>query len=476
MYSIRHYSQTFQNYLTSLPLETYIAILENSAVEITVAEPDGHVIYANPSSLQYHGISPEEMCQLNFNNAFNGLWTPPSTYYAIEKHRTVFSRQRYLLTNELHITITTPVYDEEDNLKLIVYTSFKEKPITSFDLDCLKNDTSDAKSNIREKSKDSNNIVGRSYNLYATLNKLSKGAKSDIPVLMLGESGVGKSLFAKYIHDCSLRHEKPFVSINCASIPDNLIESELFGYVPYAFTGASPKGKKGLVEIADGGTLFLDEIGELQPNIQVKLLDFLENQRFTPVGGLEMKTVNTRIITATNKDLEKLVKENKFREDLFWRINGITQTVPSLRERQSDILPIAQYYLDQHNQKYHRDKMFTSAVIEALLQYDWPGNVRQLKNAVEYMAVMSIGNMIGTNTLPEQITSYLASHQDTKKKAPFDEMVEDYKKNLIHQYYTTYNSNVSDMAEALGLSQATAYRLIAKYIGKKGKENAQASV
>ncbi|MEG0378358.1 MAG: sigma 54-interacting transcriptional regulator, partial [Eubacterium sp.] len=186
------------------------------------------------------------------------------------------------------------------------------------------------------------------------------------------------------------------------------------GYVPYAFTGASPKGKKGLVELADGGTLFLDEIGELQPNIQVKLLDFLENKRFTSVGGLEIKTVDVRIVTATNKNLEERVREEKFREDLFWRINGITQTIPSLRDRRSDILPIANYYLEQHNKKYSKDKLFSSQTMEGLLTYDWPGNVRQLKNAVEYMAVMSMGNVISEDKLPETIADYLKKQYSKK--------------------------------------------------------------
>ncbi|MEG1106703.1 MAG: sigma 54-interacting transcriptional regulator, partial [Eubacterium sp.] len=343
-----------------------------------------------------------------------------------------------------------------------------------FDLDCIKSEIDEKnKTSSSEETKESNNIVGRSYNLYATLNKLSKGSKSDIPVLLLGESGVGKSLFAKYIHDSSFRSDKPFVSINCASIPDNLIESELFGYVPYAFTGASPKGKKGLVELADGGTLFLDEIGELQPNIQVKLLDFLENQRFTSVGGLEIKTVDTRIITATNKNLEERVLQDKFREDLFWRINGITQTIPSLRDRRNDILPIAQYYLGRHNKKYKKDKMFSSNVVEALLQYQWPGNVRQLKNAVEYMAVMSMGNIINEDKLPEQIQNELKDQLPQKKGLVFEEMVEDYRREVIQNYYETY-PNISEMAEALGLSQATAYRLIKKYIGKKNADSKKA--
>lgn len=470
MSSIEHYSQFFQDYLLSIKQDTYIDILENCFAEITVTDAEGYVIYANPASLQYHGMTSEDMCKLNFFTSFNGLWTPPSVDFAINKKRTVFARQRYLMTNETHITITTPIYDKNDHLKMVVFTSFKEKPISTFDLDCKKTETSEkAKYSSREETKESNNIVGRSYNLYATLNKIRKGSKSDIPVLLLGESGVGKSLFAKYIHDSSLRNNHPFVSINCASIPDNLIESELFGYVPYAFTGASPKGKKGLVELADGGTLFLDEIGELQPNIQVKLLDFLENQRFTSVGGLEIKTVDTRIVTATNKNLEEQVKKNQFREDLFWRINGITQTIPSLRDRKSDILPIAQYYLDKHNKKYDKSKMFASSVIEALIQYDWPGNVRQLKNAVEYMAVMSIGNIINTDKLPEQITNFLLATANKSKTVIFDEMVEDYKRDVIQSYYKSY-SNVNEMAQALGLSQATAYRLVSKYVEKKEKK------
>lgn len=312
-----------------------------------------------------------------------------------------------------------------------------------------------------------NNIVGCSYELYNTLNRLKKGARSTISILLLGESGVGKSLIAKYIHDCSARKDKPFIAINGAAIPDSLIESELFGYVPYAFTGASPKGKKGLVEMADGGTLFLDEIGELHPHIQVKLLDFIENQRFTAIGGVTSQKVNTRIITATNKDLTGRIKENKFREDLYWRINGISETIPSLRSRKSDILPIAQYYLKQYNQTYHTNKIFASQVLNDLVGYPWPGNIRQLKNAVEQMAVMSIGNLITEEHLPEQVKNYIRE-QGIGKESVFDDMVEKYKKSIIEDYFSLYQ-NTAELARVLGLSQTTAYRLVNKYIKEKQK-------
>lgn len=467
-----NHSPEYSDYLKTLSSEFFLDILENSFIEVTVTDKDGNVLYANPACLEYHGISAEKMWKLNFLTSFQGFWTPPSTATAIEKKRTIISRQRSILTDEEHITITTPLYNSDHELVMLVYNTLKRESFVEFDLDYLNQEKTDATGELKDKkgsreerTKASNNIVGRSYILYQTLHKLKKAAKSDIPILLLGESGVGKSLIAKFIHDCSPRKSSPFISINCASIPDNLIESELFGYVPYAFTGASPKGKKGLVEMANHGTLFLDEIGELQPNIQVKLLDFLENQRFTSVGGLESKTVNTRIITATNKNLTELVAKNTFREDLYWRINGITQTVPSLRERRDDIFPIAQYYLKEYNKKYKQNKVFSNPVIEALIQYDWPGNVRQLKNAVEQMAVMSLGSVIGIDKLPEQVAAFATKESIPKKKIIFDDLVENYKRGIIEDYYEIYD-NMSDLADSLGLSQTTAYRLVNKYIKK----------
>lgn len=468
------HSQEYLDYLQTLPDDFFLEILENCFFEITVTDKNGSVLYANPACLQYHGISAEKMWKLNFLTSFQGLWTPPSTAAAIEKKRTIISRQRSLLTDEEHITITTPLYNNENELIMLVYNTLKRESFVEFDLDYLSPEKESAieteskakRKDKGEKTKASNNIVGHSYILYQTLHKLKKAAKSDIPILLLGESGVGKSLIAKFIHDCSPRKSNPFISINCTSIPDNLIESELFGYVPYAFTGASPKGKKGLVEMANNGTLFLDEIGELMPNIQVKLLDFLENQRFTSVGGLESKTVNTRIITATNKNLAELVEKNKFREDLYWRINGITQTIPSLRERRDDIFPIAQYYLKEYNQKYNQNKVFSNQVIESLIQYDWPGNVRQLKNAVEQMAVMSLGSVIGMDKLPEQLIAFFDNKDHQKRNVIFDDLVENYKRNIIVDYYEIYDGNINEMSDALGLSQTTSYRLVKKYIKK----------
>lgn len=467
-----NHSQEYLDYLKTLSSEFFLDILENSFIEVTVTDKDGNVLYANPACLEYHGISAEKMWKLNFLTSFQGFWTPPSTATAIQKKRTIISRQRSLLTDEEHITITTPLYNPDHELVMLVYNTLKRESFVEFDLDYRNQEktdenalSKDKKGSREELTKASNNIVGRSYILYQTLHKLKKAAKSDIPILLLGESGVGKSLIAKFIHDCSPRKSHPFISINCASIPDNLIESELFGYVPYAFTGASPKGKKGLVEMANHGTLFLDEIGELQPNIQVKLLDFLENQRFTSVGGLEAKTVNTRIITATNKNLETLVARNIFREDLYWRINGITQTIPSLRERRDDIFPIAQYYLKEYNKKYNQNKVLSNPVIEALIQYDWPGNVRQLKNAIEQMAVMSLGSVINIDKLPEQLANFMANENIKKKHIIFDDLIENYKRKIIEDYYEIYG-NINDMAEALGLSQTTAYRLVNKYVKK----------
>ncbi|MBC3798518.1 sigma-54 interaction domain-containing protein [Acetobacterium tundrae] len=442
-----------------------LTVLNNCFCEITVTDIKGSVLYSNPMCYEYHGLSLEKMYKTNFLTSYQGYWSPPSTSYAIEKRRTIFAHQKSMITGEKHITVATPVFDDDKEIQYIVHTTLKTEPYIKFDIDYLDSEKNTKQENFREISKQKNNIVGRSYSLYSTLNKLYRGAKSDIPILLLGETGVGKSTFAKYVHDNSLRADHPFISVNCASIPENLIESELFGYVPYAFTGANPKGKKGLVELADKGTLFLDEIGELQPQIQLKLLDFLENKRFMSVGDVTKKTVDTRIITATNKNIEELVKENKFRDDLFWRINGITQTIPALRERRHDILPIATFYLNEHNKKYQQNKSFSNKVIDALTNYDWPGNVRQLRNAVDYMAVMSLGNIITDDKLPEQILNFINENELVHYQRTFELLIEDYKKKIIQNYHKIH-PQISDFAETLGLSQATAYRLIGKYVSK----------
>ncbi len=295
------------------------------------------------------------------------------------------------------------------------------------------------------------------------LNLSKKIAVSDIPVLIQGESGTGKSILAKYIHEHSLRRSEPFLSINCAAIPENLLESELFGYAPYAFTDANPKGKKGLLSLANNGTLFLDEIGELALPLQAKLLNVIENCQFIPIGGKKTETVNIRIISATNKNLEQLIKEKNFREDLFWRLNIIDLKTPSLTERREDILPLSNFYLNIFNEKYQANKTFSKEVLEFFSNYSWPGNIRQLKNIIERTFIICKNSRILVSDLPKILTE--TSFIETTEKInthDFDKELEKYEEIYVKKMFLLHNSS-RKMAKALNISQSKANILINKY-------------
>jgi transcriptional regulator with PAS, ATPase and Fis domain len=286
-------------------------------------------------------------------------------------------------------------------------------------------------------------------------------AQMDLPILIQGESGTGKSMLAKYIHDIGQRKDQPFMEINCAAIPEALLESELFGYEPYSFTDANAKGKKGLLELADGGTLFLDEIGDLAITLQAKLLDLIENKQFISVGGTRIKQVDVRIIAATNKDLKLLIAEKLFREDLFWRINVMDLMLPPLRERTEDIEYLQQIFLDSANMKYGMKKQFSEEVKETFCMYFWPGNIRQLKNVVERAVVIAKEDLIQLQDLPECIIR--EAEENKIYTRDYETYMELCTKKIVTDTYNKYQSS-RKLAEALDIRQSTASRLIRKYI------------
>jgi two-component system response regulator PilR (NtrC family) len=246
-------------------------------------------------------------------------------------------------------------------------------------------------------------VVGRSPKMMEVYRTIGTVAMGDSTVLITGESGTGKELVAKAIHEASKRKDRPFVSINCGAFPETLLESELFGYMKGAFTGAATN-KKGLFEAADGGSIFLDEIGEMTPAMQVKLLRVLQERRLRPLGGTGEVPIDVRVIAATNRDLQAGIREGVFREDLYYRIAVITMHLPSLRERTEDIGPLAEYFLRHYAEK--SGKQITGiapAALEALKEYDWPGNVRQLENAIERAVALETGGEIQLERLPDVV-------------------------------------------------------------------------
>ena len=318
--------------------------------------------------------------------------------------------------------------------------------------------------NTRKIKNTVDDIIGTSEKIMIAKKQALITARSNSTVLITGESGTGKEMFAKAIHYASPREDKPFITVNCGAIPENLLESELFGYEKGAFTGASEKGKEGKFELADGGTIFLDEIGDMPLHLQVKILHVLQNMRFDRVGGSKSIIVDVRVIAATNKDLEKLIEEGSFREDLYYRLSVIPLSIPPLRERKDDIKQLMYHFLKKYNSFMNKKiERFSPEVEEIYTSHDWPGNVRELENAVEYGANMAFGNVIGIDEVPARI---LKKEEETVKfrnlDRPLAEQVKLFEKEVIMKKLRQYNGVKETVARDLGLSRATLYRKLAE--------------
>jgi PAS domain S-box-containing protein len=433
-----------------LSKDTLLKILENIKNEIYVIDKNFDIMFVSKTSIENYGLHPDEMIGKNHNDFVGKYWFPSvNSLVAKEKRRACI--EQFSVTGKKFISTAVPVLDDQHDLKMIV-SVVQEEP-QYFDLTIDPEQTHALSSRA--------NILTHSPEMLALLEKCNKASKCDAPILIQGPSGTGKSMLAKYIHQNSPRCNGPFLTINCASIPENLLESELFGYESHAFTGASAKGKKGLIELADNGTLFLDEVGELAISSQAKLLHAIENNQFIPVGGYKARQVNVRIISATNRDLQQLVEEKKFREDLFWRLNIIDFMLPPLASRKEDIHLLATYFLNIYNEKYGQNKAFSPEVTQIFLNYSWPGNIRQLKNVIERAFIIS--------QKPEIVVSDLPSTLVVKSNIPLCQEVSDlksqleaYEKAYVLEMYAKYKSS-RKMAEVMKISHSKANYLINKY-------------
>ncbi|WP_458730621.1 sigma-54 interaction domain-containing protein [Alteromonas alvinellae] len=300
-------------------------------------------------------------------------------------------------------------------------------------------------------------MVGESEVFKAMLNKINRAANSDISVLLFGETGTGKELVSQALHSSSHRAGKPFVIIECTGMSDTLLESELFGYEKGAFTGATTN-KKGLIETAEGGTLFFDEVGDIPLSTQVKLLRLFESQTYRPVGSVDSKKANFRLVCATHKNLKHMVETGEFRQDLYYRIAGFPINLPSLRQRKSDIALIAAHFLAMSKEK----KRFHKNALEKLTNYPFPGNIRELKNIVDQAILLADESVIYDTDLPEldnissdAINDALSSHGNV---VTLDEMERQY----LRQVYTSFEGDTQQLAQALGVSTRTLYRKLKK--------------
>lgn len=333
--------------------------------------------------------------------------------------------------------VIKPVIHEE--IKRIVKNAFRERT--------LRAENVILKKQIEERY-DFEKIVGNSSEITSLITEVKKIADSRSNVLLLGETGTGKELFARAVHFNSSRRDRPFVPINCSAIPENLLESELFGYMKGAFTGAVGS-KRGLFEEADGGTFFLDEIGELNLPLQAKLLRVIDDHEIRPIGGVQSKKIDIRLITATNKDIAKAVKNNAFREDLYYRINVVTLKLPPLRDRKKDIIILAGHFLDKYSHEIGKNvKFIDDTALRHLMDYYWPGNVRELQNIIERAVLITDSNTIFPEHLPEGVKGTSSFAIESLKNA-FS--IEEYTKEFILKYQHAYNEQ--KLSEMLGITR-----------------------
>ncbi len=336
--------------------------------------------------------------------------------------------------------IMKPIIHEE--IKQIVRNALRQKSLQSENV-LLRREI--------EKVCDFSSIIGESQALKSILNEVRKVTDTRSSVLLLGETGTGKELFARVIHHNSSRCQMPFVPINCSAIPENLLETELFGHVRGAFTGAVAS-KKGILEEAEGGTVFLDEIGDMSLALQAKLLRVIEDQVIRPVGGTKGNKVDIRFVTATNKDLRSAVKQGTFREDLFYRINVIMLQIPPLRERKEDIRSLTRYYLGKYSSDMGKQlKEISDEAMDIMMRYEWAGNVRELQNVIERAILICDGTVIGPEHLPGGVLPSAEQDQVFDKKLS----IEDYTKTFIQKYQSEFNEQ--QLAELLGITRKSLW-------------------
>ncbi len=305
-------------------------------------------------------------------------------------------------------------------------------------------------------------MIGDTPQFYEVINLANRYAMHDITVLITGETGTGKEVMAQYIHSHGPRADRPFVGCNMTAIPETLVESELFGYVKGAFTGAD-RNKKGFIEAAEGGTLFLDEIGDLAPSIQLKLLRFLETRQYYRVGEATPKYSDVRIIAATNKELEEAIQGTGFRKDLYFRLNGARIILPALRDRREDIILLVANFVYQACNQYQKPlKKLSSSAKALFLDYPWPGNIRELKSVIESAVMVADGEYITISDLPMNLQHYATGHRDEIGSKAIRN-IEEGERSIIEDALRQTNGNKAKAAEALGISTRTLYRKLEKF-------------
>jgi PAS domain S-box-containing protein len=448
------------------------AIFKSSSDGIWLCDGSGKIIKINGASEKINDIKAKDVVGKNVREIVQeGLMDRSATLEVLETQRQV-SLLQYLKKTDKYLLVTgTPVFDENGRISLVVVN---ERDMTQ--LNIIKEKLAQTRMET-ERFKDElvelsllelkeQQIIAKSEEMRQVLRVAVKLAKMEASnILILGETGTGKGLLAKFIHQYSSRQKKPFIQINCAALPETLLEAELFGYEKGAFTGAREHGKIGLFELAHEGTLFLDEIGDLPFSVQAKLLKYLDDHEIMRLGSIKPKQVDCTIIAATNRNLEARSRQRKFRQDLFFRLNSFVMHIPPLRARPDDIFELVNHLLDKYNRQYAQRRSISPSAMEQIKSYAFPGNVRELKNMIKIAVMMSEMDSLDDYILRNLKTSVLEQSDYSQKfgsQMSLPEETSAFEKKLLQNAMTNFKTT-REMAGFLGINQSTVVRKMKKH-------------
>ncbi|GAK08208.1 sigma-54-dependent Fis family transcriptional regulator [Geomicrobium sp. JCM 19038] len=449
------------HHLTMLNEVDFMRGIDQSYVGILLSDLEGRIFYANErvseiSGAPLHeivGKTPKEMEEA-------GIIIKQSMEVLQKNPLTIFQK----LHNDAKVFITSkPVYRSNGEIQCFIANYYDLSSLNHLYTEHMRNmemNYTELKQ-LRSQFLHTDDWIGESQSTKQLQDLVTKVANTDAVITIIGESGVGKEIIAKNIHKQSNRHHAAYIQINCGAIPENLIESELFGYEKGAFTGAQ-SSHEGLLEAANGGTLLLDEIGEMPLHLQVKLLRVLQTNEVTRVGGTKPRKLDVRFIAATNKNLDDLVQAGQFRVDLYYRLQVIPISIPPLRERKKDIRPLVDYFLAKYNRKYHKENVVTDDVIEAFYHYSWPGNIRQLENLLEHLVILTERPEIDVDSLPSEIRQNLEPSTLAGPIHSLKHVKEQAEKEHI-QKVLRHSPSIREAAKVLRVDHSTLVRKIQRY-------------
>lgn len=451
-----------ENIIQSPSIESILDTIEVAIVAVNI---DGVVFYAN----EKYGIHIGKPLEDILGKRLQDVYVGSTTITALKTGKKVVVEKKVCPVDHTKFVtgIASPIYSDT---KLIgAFSLYMDLPSDEVKLE----DSTQTffTHYVRQKLFDSMqefNILGQSASFLQIIEKASIIAETDVPVMIRGENGVGKEIIAKFIHNKSKRKDKPFVVINCAAIPENLVESELFGYESGSFTGAKVGGKVGKFELANGGTLFLDEIGDMPLMMQPKLLRAIQENEIEKIGSEKTISVDVRIISATNQPLEQMILEKKFRDDLYYRINSFSLHIPPLRDRKEDITLLTEYYLNLFNKKYNKNIKLSNDAMLHLKNYSWPGNIRELRNCLENVVIMSEDEVCTSLTVLNYLNKTYEiivnnPNIDEHNIKPLSEIIAAAEKGAIIEAIEISNNNKTEAMRLLGLSRKTFYRKLNEY-------------